>query len=376
MTVDKPTPGANRFGGGLAWIQRSLLLVSAVVGFWMGEAQAASRLVISIEGNSRVYVDGVIVVPAGGTGRAVLNALPTGSHLVEVRSSSGQLLSSTKIEAPADGQVDLKVGAGGQVTVMGASSRPASGGPPPGATPPPGGGNRPPPPAPSQPASAGGSGAYPPASSASSSTPSGNGGVGGSVAGAATVQSDPNAVDDTSSFDYNEGGGRRSGGSGNGNRDWQAAAGAVGRVASSGVAPGIGGPVVGVVAPAVGGAAVNLVRNAEAGGLDDLRRGGGGGTQGRPLPPAAPTGTVAFQSPTETVVYLEGFQIARTGAANPKAQTRLEQGRHTLEFRDPVDSRILWRGVVEVHRDQLITIVWDENTPPSSPDKSWAWSNR
>jgi hypothetical protein len=155
---------------------------------------------------------------------------------------------------------------------------------------------------------------------------------------------------------------------------WSQTVGTTGRVVGGAVVPGVGGAMAGSVAPAVVYGAANVIRNSEAGGL----KGGSTFRQGRPIPKKADTGTVAFQCPSDDpiVVYLEGFVIAQVGPGSQKSKSRLEVGRHKLEFMDAETGQFIYRGVAEVEKDETITLEIGDAHPPRALDRTWAWSLR
>jgi hypothetical protein len=76
------------------------------------------------------------------------------------------------------------------------------------------------------------------------------------------------------------------------------------------------------------------------------------------------------------VIYLEGFIIASVGPGSQKAKTKLEVGRHKLEFMDAETGQYIYRGVVEVEKDEVITLEIADAHPPKALDRTWAWSAR
>ena len=96
------------------------------------------------------------------------------------------------------------------------------------------------------------------------------------------------------------------------------------------------------------------------------------------MPPKADTGMVAFTCPSQDpiVVYLEGFVIASVGPGTTKAKSKLEVGRHKLEFMDAQTGRYIYRGVVEIQKDETVTLEIADAHPPKALDHDWAWSLR
>jgi hypothetical protein len=340
----------------------ALLLLAAT------PASAASRVVVLIEGHNRVYLDGALLVN-NGTGRVVMNQLAPGAHRVEVHSDKGAVLAEHTLQIPDGQEITVRIGLNGaaQSSAGTVRSAPPAGRPPlpPSAGPAAVGLQAPPEPQPDPQADA------PPA-------------AGASVAGDAAVASNANdAPPMASSFDMNE-----ADGAGSSTRapdpsdDWRRVSGTASQIAGSGVGsalvPGVGGVVGGAVggyvAPRVASGAANVVRNAEAGGLKDYQK--QQFKQGRPLPPKTPTGAVVFSSTEPMLVFLDGFLIGHTSPERPLSKTRLEVGRHALEFRDSSGVQVLHRGVVIVEKDQTLTLAYGPGEPPHALERSWNWSPR
>ena len=322
--------------------------------------QAASRVVFRLaDPSAEVVIDQSPVRPMGAPNTRTAHHVTAGTHTVIIL-KGGQELSRSTLEIPDGASVMVQVDGGGGLQVSGASASsatapPASGGvthaaPPPDASPPPSEG-----------------GGAPPA-------------AGASALGAAQ-QGDSLAGPEANSLEMNEGNGRSGdsidpGPAGNYGA-WSQTVGTAGRVVGGVVAPGVGGAVVGTAVPAAAYGAASMVRNAESGGLSALS-GGSTFQQGRPIPKKADTGTVAFQCPTgdPIVVYLEGFVIAQVGPGSQKARVKLEVGRQKLEFMDAETGQYIYRGVVDVEKDETVTLELADAHPPKPLDRTWAWSAR
>lgn len=332
------------------------LLPTLLLGLFVGlPAHAASRVVFMLaDPQIQVVMDNAPLRPAGMPTKVTANHVSAGKHQVVVQRGSQELSRST-LEIPDGASVTVRVGPSGGLEVSGAP--PATG---------------------AAPAAAAAPAAPPPSAAADPAAPASGRSAGGSALGAATVV---NPEDDMShSLDMNEGNGRGGAREGDGlGGDYQTfarATGATARVVGGVAAPRVTSGV-GAAAPAVAHGATNLVRNAEAGGIDALR-GSSNFRQGRPIPPKADTGTVVFVAPTDdpTIVYLEGFVIAQVGNGRAQARTKLEVGRHLLEFMDADTGQVVYKGVLTVDKDETTTLEVTDATPPKATDRTWAWSLR
>ncbi len=317
-------------------------------------ASAASRVVFQLaDPTVEVFLDQDAVRPMGPPDKRTANHVTPGAHTVLIQ-RNGQVLSRNNLQVPDGATVMVQVGTTGALQVSGATATSA-------AAPPSSGGARP---------------AAPPPSS------SGKPGAGASALGAAE-RSDSLASEGTAgSFDMNEGDGHagvqaEDGPAGGDFSTFSRTAGTAGRVVGGAVMPGVGGAVVGSVAPAAAYGAASMVKNAESGGISALS-GGSTFRQGRPIPKKADTGTVAFTCPTSDpiVVFLEGFVIAQVGPGSQKAKAKLEVGRHKLEFMDAETGQYIYRGVVQIDKDETVTLEIGDAQPPKALDRSWAWSLR
>lgn len=307
------------------------LALAALAGAFGPAAHAASRLVIHLDTPAVVSVDGATLPLPAGSSRAVVNHIIPGPHAVEFRTPTGALEQSVVVDVPADTEVvgryatgqGLVLTSGGSVragtTAVAVSGAPA--GPPPPAAPPP-----------------------------------------------------------STTFDANEGPahGQRLPTEGRaGNPEGAAQTiGTVGRVVGGTVAPGATF-VVGTAAPAVARGAASLARNAEAGGLSALSGSGPTFRQGRPVPPKVDTGAVDLVSTDggAYLVFLEGFLLAELGPGRPKANVKLEVGRHLLEIWDASTMVPTWKGVVTIDKNVAVPIELGGG-PPRAPTRSWAWQAR
>jgi len=350
------------------WMAAAVWLVSS----FPTTAHAASRVVFELsDPGVDVVLDHGQVRPMGAPNRRTAHHVTAGSHVVIIQ-RGGQELSRSALEIPDGASVVVRVDPAGGLQVSGATAssdapRPQAGGvthaaPP--AEPPPSDAGAPP------------SDAAAPPSDASAPPK----GAGASALTAAT-QSDQLAADPTAdSFDMNEGNGRAGvqadAGPAGDYGSWSRSVGTAGRVVGGVVAPGVGG-AVGTVAPAAAYGAASVVRNAESGGVSALQ-GGSTFRQGRPVPKKADTGYVVFECPTgdNIVVYLEGFVVGQVGPGQQKSKTRLEVGRHKLEFMDADTGRFIYRGVAEVEKDETLTLEIGDAAPPKPTDRTWAWSAR
>jgi len=321
---------------------------------------AASRVVFRLaDPAAEVVIDQSPVRPMGAPNTRTAHHVTAGTHTVIIL-KGGQELSRSTLEIPDGASVMVQVDGGGGLQVSGASASSA--------TPPPASGgvtHAAPPPA--EPPPSGEGGGTPPA-------------AGASALGAAQ-QGDSLAGPEANSLDMNEGNGRSGGsidpGPAGNYSQWSQTVGTAGRVVGGVVAPGVGGAVVGTAVPAAAYGAASMVRNAESGGLSALS-GGSTFQQGRPIPKKADTGMVAFQCPTgdPIVVYLEGFVIAQVGPGSQKSRAKLEVGRHKLEFMDAETGQYIYRGVVDIEKDETVTLELADTHPPKPLDRTWAWSAR
>jgi len=344
---------------------RAALWMTAVawlVTVFASVAHAASRVVFELADPAvEVVLDHGPVRPMGAPNRRTAHHVTAGSHVVIIQ-KGGQELSRSTLQVPDGASVVVRVDPAGQLQVSGATATSAA---PAGQS---GGISHAPPPPPPQ------ADAAPPSDGAPPK------GAGASALSAATesdqLQPDPTA----DSFDMNEGNGRANtygdDGPAGDYGSWSRTVGTAGRVVGGVVAPGVGG-AVGTVAPAAAHGAANVVRNAESGGVSALS-GGSTFRQGRPIPKKTDTGYVVFECPTgdNIVVYLEGFVIAQVGPGAQKAKTKLEVGRHKLEFMDADTGQYIYRGVADVEKDQTLTLEIGDATPPKALDRTWAWSAR
>ncbi len=320
-------------------------------------AHAASRVQFELaDPNVTVVVDQNQLIAVGPPNKRTANHLTPGPHQVVILRGATEL-SRTRLDVPDGASVMVRVDAAGGLSVTGATASASTAG----------GGK----------ATGGVTHAPPPAAEASAEAPKGAGGS----ALTAAEQSDSLQPEATNSLDMNEGGGGGISGPDAGPAgdysSWSRTVGTAGRVAGGVVAPGIGGSVVGTVAPAAAYGAASVVRNAEAGGLSALQ-GGSTFQQGRPIPKKADTGMVAFQCPSgdPIVVYLDGFVIAQVGPQAPKSKAKLEVGRHKLEFMDAETGQYIYRGVVQIEKDETITLEIGDAAPPRALDHAWDWSAR
>jgi len=341
-------------------LRPALAVGLATFGALPSAALAASRVVFQLTDPSvEVIFDQTPVRPMGAPNTRTAHHVTVGSHTVVIQ-KGGQELSRSTLQVPDGASVMVRVGATGALQVSGATATSA-------AAPPASGGVT--------------HAAPPPAAPAGGGASDGGGPAGASALGAAQNADTLAAPETADSFDMNEGNGRSGAQPDDGpagNYDgWSRTVGTTGRVVGGAVVPGVGGAVVGTAAPAVAYGAANVVRNAESGGLGALS-GSGTFRQGRPIPKKAITGHVAFVCPTgdPIVVYLEGFVIAVVGPNAQKAKTKLEIGRHKLEFMDADTGQYIYRGVVEIEKDETVTLEIGDAQPPKALDRTWAWSLR
>lgn len=298
-------------------------------------ADAASRLVVHLGQPASVRVDGRTIPPNGG--QVTVNNIAPGPHDIEFQGLNGELVGSARIQVPANGDVQVHWEPGSPLRVTGA----AVAGPAPTAP------SAEPPPPPSE------------------------------------VASKPPEEGDTTSFDENgEGSAKgqrapaRSQYAGN-PQGLGTAVGTAARVGGSTLAPRATG-LVGFAAPAVVGTTANMVRNAEAGGVGAISGPGPRAYQGRPIPPAAKTGTVVLVNPPgdPTIVYLEGFVVAQLGPERTKQTVTLEVGRHLLEFWDAETVQPIYKGVVLIDEGASVVVEFSDASAPKATERAWAWQPR
>lgn len=340
---------------------RRLGLAAVVLALVPASASAASRVVFQLaDASVDVVLDSAPVRPIGAPNSRTAHHVTAGTHTVIIQKAGSELSRST-LQVPDGASVMVQVSASGALQVSGATATSA-------AAPPQAGGvthaaPRPPPP-----------------DAAADAPPERPKGAGASALGAAQSGDALAPEGEAGSFDMNEGDGRAGpqgeDGPAGDYGTWSRTVGTAGRVVGGAVVPGVGG-AVGTVAPAAAYGAASVVRNAEAGGVGALS-GGSTFRQGRPIPKKADTGMVAFQCPSDDpiVVYLEGFVIAQVGPGSQKAKAKLEVGRHKLEFMDADTGKFIYRGVVDIEKDQTITLEIGDAHPPKATDRTWAWSPR
>jgi hypothetical protein len=320
----------GRFTGLARNAARIVALIALV---WSGAADAASRLVVELADPVKVIVDGRPVV--GAAGRAVVNHIQPGHHLLQFRAPDGKLAHEVNVEVGADGEVrgrySLAMGlvfegalASAQAAPDGPTSSPAAEAPPP-----------------------------PDDKPVVSSFDMNDGSNSGKVAGLGPSEG-PNRAQ------YNA----------------QRVAGGVARGAVAMAVPAA--PTALAVGAVAARGASSMVRNAPAGGVSAVNGSSSRARQGRPIPPKAVTGTVVVVSTAGEpyVVYIEGFVVAELDVTRPSRKVRLEIGRHTLEMWDADTGTVRWKGVAEVTKDSVVKVEFSDAVAPHAASRSWAWSNR
>lgn len=310
---------------------------------WSGASWAGARLVITVTDPCVVVLDGTQRHDAQAGQRVAMSHVPAGVHRIEFRSLDGGFLYETLVDLPDATEVAVRYGIQEGAVVTSPM------------------------------------GVIGPDVQAGSATP----------AAAADPSAGPEraAADDPveSSFDTNEGKHNpqrvyEQGTDARANyRGFQQAAGTTARVVGTTVAPGGAGVV------ATGGSylvrgTTNALRTAEAGGLDALRGGRSGSSfkQGRPIPPQAETGSVTLISTAGEpyLVFLEGFTVATFNPGTTKQKVKLEVGRHLLELWDTDAASVRWKGVVQIDKDQNVTVEFSDAQAPAGTERGWAWSAR
>ncbi|HCH63129.1 MAG: hypothetical protein CL927_16230 [Deltaproteobacteria bacterium] len=337
---------AERAGSQL--VKMFILTGFCVLGGMLSVAEAASRVVFQLaDPTVDVYLDQQAVRPTGAPNKRTVNHVSAGEHTVVIQ-QRGQELGRHALVVPDGANVTVRVSAAGSLEVSGATASSLAG---------------------------------PAAPPTATSRAGGHPGAGASALAAAQRTDRLAPEERADSFDMNEGGGKRSdersGGDQRADFDrekFNQAVTTTGRVVGGAVAPGRSGTVVAAVTPMAAESAVSVARSAKS----IVSQGSPGFRQGRPVPPQAETGTVAFICPTQDriVVYLEGFVIARVGPASQKAKSTLEVGRHKLEFLDVDTGQYIYRGVVEIEKNQTITLEIGDAYPPKALDRDWSWSLR
>jgi len=304
----------------------SLVALGALL--WSSSASAATRFVLAMAEPANVYVDGQLV-HAASAGPRLTTQLTAGKHLISLTDMAGAKLYTGTIDVPDNAEVKASYARGSGMSVAGTAATVQE----------------------------------------------------GEAGYAVADEGDPDLSEVEDSFDMNEGTpnpqrsseDRYAGDA----QAWGNTVSTVGRVA--GTATGVGGPVVTTVAPAAISGAASVVRNAEAGGTSALGRSGSGSSwrQGRPIPPAAKTGTLTLEHTGEApiTIYVEGFEVANLEGAS-KGKLTLEVGAHSVQIWHATNRAILYEGRVKIEEGVTVPVVFSETAAPRATDRAWLWSLR
>ena len=305
--------------------------------FLVGQADAASRLMVTMEQSASLVIDGAVHPPAIPGQRVTINHIAPGEHTLEVRDPVGQVLYTAKLDIPDHATVQARWSTGGGLVYEGAE---ATSLPPPVHNPP------------------------------SSSNPYANIGSGsvtvsGSISG---IPSTPSTV--TSPGDVQPAAGGtdsvepRSG--------LGTAAGQVVQNLAYSAVPG-GNIIQSVSGSGLGGAAIGAIQSRTAG---TDQPGTGPSKQIIKPDPEAILGSVIFfhQGSAPLDVYVDGMYRGQIGSGERDRTFHIEIGQRQVEFW--VNDSALFRGELQVDQDVPVQLELSDVSPPRSPNRSWAWADR
>ncbi len=303
----------------------------------IGHAEAASRLVVTMEQSAALVLDGAVHPPALPGQRVTINHIAPGAHTLEVQDSSGQVLYTAQLDIPDHATVLARWSSGGGLIYEGADATSLA---PPVHTP-------------------------PSTTSPYANIGSGSVTVSGSISG---IPSTPTTVSSPSDAQPAAGGTdsveTRSG--------LGEAAGQVVQNLAYNAVPG-GNIIQSVSGSGLGGAAIGAIQSRAGGGE---QAGSGPSKQIIKPDPEAILGAVIFfhrgSSPLD--VYVDGMYRGQLGPGELDRTFHIEIGQRQVEFW--VNDSALFRGELQVDQDIPVQLELSDVAAPRSPNRSWAWADR
>lgn len=303
----------------------------------VGQADAASRLVVTMEQSASLVIDGAVHPPAIPGQRVTINHIAPGEHTLEVRDPAGQVLYTAQLDIPDSATVQARWSSTGGLVYEGESAASL------------------PPPVHNAPTS----------SSPYADVGSGSITVSGSISG---VPSSPTTVSSPSA-------------------DMAAAGGADGVQTNSGLGAAAGQVAQNIAYNAVpGGNIIQSVSGSGLGGaaLGALQSSPAGTSLGSSSPskqiikpdPEAILGSVIFfhRGSTPLDVYVDGMYRGQIGPGETDRTFRIEIGQRQVEFW--VNDSPLFRGELQVDQNIPVQLELSDVAAPRSPNRSWAWADR
>ncbi|MFT5684359.1 MAG: hypothetical protein ACI8RZ_005300 [Myxococcota bacterium] len=307
----------------------SLLLLSV--------ADAASRLVVTMEQSASLVIDGAVHPPAIPGQRVTINHIAPGDHTLEVRDPTGQILYSATVAIPESATVLARWSSTGGLVYEGDSAASL------------------PPPVHNAPTS----------TNPYADVGSGSITVSGSISG---IPSSPTTVSSPDSSMAAAGGAD----SVETNSSLGSAAGQVAQNIAYNAVPG-GNIIQSVSGTGLGGAALGALQNSPAG--TSL----GSATPSKQIikpDPEAILGSVIFyhRGATPLDVYVDGMYRGQLGPGETDRTFRIEIGQRQVEFW--VSDSPLFRGELQVDQNVPVQLELSDVANPHSPNRSWAWADR
>ena len=303
-----------------------------------GVAQAASRLIVTMEQSASLVIDGQVHPPAIAGQRVTINHIAPGGHTLEVHDPGGQVLYSASLDIPDGATVQARWSTAGGLVYEGQS---ASTLPPPVHTDANSGGN-------------------PYADVGSGSTT-----VSGSIPGASSYSS------------TNDGSTSMAAGGTDGvstNNSIAQAAGQTAQNIAYNAVPG-GNIVQSVSGTGLGRAVASGLGNSAAG----TSFGSSGSSASRQIikpDPEAILGDVILynRSATPLHIYVDGMYRGQIGGDEQGKTMGIEIGQRLVEFW--IGDTPAFKGELQVDQHVPVQLEVSDVTPPKSPNRSWAWADR
>jgi hypothetical protein len=300
----------------------------------LGQAEAASRLIVTMEQSASLVIDGAVHPPAIAGQRVTINHIASGQHSLEIRDAAGQILYAAQLEIPDSQTVTARWSTTGGLVYEGESA--ASLPPPVHAT--------------------------PSTTSPYAEVGSGSITVSGSIAGASSSAGSDN-------------GSMASAGGTDGVETNNSLARATGQVAQNiayNAVPG-GNIARSVAGSGLGSAAIGALQSSPAG--TSL----GSSSPSRQIvkpDPKAILGSVIFynRSATPMDLYVDGMYQGQIGGGETDRTMRIEIGQRQVELW--VGDQPLHKGELQVDQNVPVQLEISDVASPRSPNRSWAWADR